>query len=40
MCWFSRVVSHVVLRLPVSNMEEFYVQATAVPSNTKEQMSE
>ena len=39
-CSFSRVVSNAVLRLSVSNMEEFSVQVTTVPSNTKEQVGE
>ena len=33
---FGRVASHGVLLLPVSDTEELFVRATAVPSNTKE----
>ena len=34
---FSRVASHGVFLLPVSDTEDLSVQATAVPSNTNEQ---
>ena len=37
---FGRVASHGVSLLPVSDTEELSVWATAVPSNTKEQVGE